>query len=115
MFTFPAPVSRIAIAARVAEWRRRARSRHELTMFGDHEFGEPAVRQSRSKGRSRQVVLAALSVAGRKPRHRRGVANAIPFARTRFPLIPAQAGIQRVYRIGNKLQLWVPAFAGTSG
>jgi len=40
MFTFPAPVSRIAIAARVAEWRRRARSRHELTMFGDHEFGD---------------------------------------------------------------------------
>jgi uncharacterized protein YjiS (DUF1127 family) len=40
MLTFPAPVSCIAIAARVAEWRRRTRSRHELTMFDDQQFGD---------------------------------------------------------------------------
>jgi uncharacterized protein YjiS (DUF1127 family) len=40
MFTFAAPVSRIAIAARVAEWRRRTRSRYELTTFADHQFGD---------------------------------------------------------------------------
>jgi uncharacterized protein YjiS (DUF1127 family) len=40
MFTFPHPTSRIAIAARVAEWRARARSRHELSTFGDHQFAD---------------------------------------------------------------------------
>ena len=40
MFTFPAPASRIAIAARAAEWRRRMRSRNELTMFGESQFAD---------------------------------------------------------------------------
>jgi uncharacterized protein YjiS (DUF1127 family) len=40
MFTFPAPASRIAIAARAAEWRRRMRSRNELTMFSEPQFGD---------------------------------------------------------------------------
>lgn len=40
MFTFPAPASRVTIAARVAEWRRRARSRHALTTFADQQFGD---------------------------------------------------------------------------
>jgi uncharacterized protein YjiS (DUF1127 family) len=40
MFTFPTPVSRITIAARVAEWRRRTRSRRELTMFSEQQFGD---------------------------------------------------------------------------
>ena len=40
MFTFPAPASRITIAARVAEWRRRMRSRNELTMFSDGQLGD---------------------------------------------------------------------------
>lgn len=40
MFTFPAPISRITIAARVAEWRRRARGRRELMMFSEQQFGD---------------------------------------------------------------------------
>jgi len=38
-----------------------------------------------------------------------------PAASNRFPLIPAQAGIQsHDHGVSNNL-LWVPAFAGTSG
>jgi uncharacterized protein YjiS (DUF1127 family) len=40
MLIFPAPVSRIVIATRVAEWRRRARCRHELTMFSERQFDD---------------------------------------------------------------------------
>lgn len=40
MFDFPAPASRITIAARVAEWRRRMRSRNELTMFSEQQLGD---------------------------------------------------------------------------
>jgi len=40
MFTFPAPVSRIAIAARVAEWRRQVRGRNELSMYTERQFGD---------------------------------------------------------------------------
>ena len=40
MFAFPAPASRITIAARAAEWRRRIRSRNELTMFSELQFGD---------------------------------------------------------------------------
>jgi len=40
MFTFPAPASRITIAAHVAEWRRRTYSRNELTMFSEDHFGD---------------------------------------------------------------------------
>jgi uncharacterized protein YjiS (DUF1127 family) len=40
MFSFQNPTSRSAITARVAEWRRRTRSRFEPTSFRDHEFGD---------------------------------------------------------------------------
>ena len=40
MFPVSNPTSRIAIAARVAEWRRRMRSRNELTTFVDQQFGD---------------------------------------------------------------------------
>jgi uncharacterized protein YjiS (DUF1127 family) len=40
MFTFSNPASRIAIAARVAEWRRRIRSRHELATFSERQFSD---------------------------------------------------------------------------
>jgi uncharacterized protein YjiS (DUF1127 family) len=42
MFTFPAPASRIVIAARVAEWRRSGRN--ELTKLNHEPFGRADAR-----------------------------------------------------------------------
>ena len=40
MFTaFLNRTSRIAIAGRIAEWRRHARTQHELMTLGEHERG----------------------------------------------------------------------------
>jgi uncharacterized protein YjiS (DUF1127 family) len=49
MFIFPAPASRIAIAARVAEWRRRVRGRSELTMFTEPSFGDVPFTRSEAR------------------------------------------------------------------
>ena len=49
MFHFPAPASRITIAARVAEWRRRTRSRNELSMLSEAQFGDAPFTRSEAR------------------------------------------------------------------